>query len=265
MKEIYFFIFLTIFLGLHLCSLDILAQSCSQLGLPENALARLCRSDGGVVVDLDYSPDGKTLASMLHHPRKIVLWDIDNKTEKLTINDLKGRSVKYSPDGKTLVCGDVVYDAITGEPKLLLFDGEGYRNYIVYSPDGKTLAGAGQKGIRFWNTTTEPTTDTSTEDAVTIDILPTDPSAILVATADADPTANPIATSAETVPGIRGLSYSRDGKELAIACDLGIWIYDPESNTEVALLNREAEGHSDAVISVVYSPDGRTMASMREC
>ena len=257
MKKQYVLIFFTLFLGLHLSSLDTLGQSCSQLGLPENAIARLCKPDGGVAVDLDYSPDGKTLACVFHWPRQIVLWDVENKKEKLTIKDVKGRSVKYSPDGKTLVCGDVVYDAVTGEPKLLLFDGEGYRDYIVYSPDGKTLAGAGSKGIRFWKATTEP----SSEEAVTIDVLPTDPSGVVVDTTNADPIANPIATSAETVPGIRGLSYSPDGKELAIACELGIWIYDPELNKEVALLTLEVGGHTGAVVAAVYSPDGKTLAS----
>ena len=257
MKKQYTLFFLTVFIGLHLSSLDILGQSCSQLGVPENVLARLCRPNGGVAVDLDYSPDNKTLASVFHWPRQIVLWNVENKAKKITITDVKGRSVRYSPDGKTLVCGDVVYDAITGEPQLLLFDGEGYRDYVDYSPDGKTLAGAGQKGIRFWNAVTDP----SPEEAVIIDVLPTDPSAIPIAAADAAPVANPIATSAETVPGIRGLSYSPDGKELAIACDLGIWIYDPELNKEVALLTLEVGGHTGAVIAAVYSPDGKTLAS----
>ncbi len=63
------------------------------------------------------------------------------------------------------------------------------------------------------------------------------------------------------MPGIRGLSYSPNGKELAIACDLGVWIYDVELNSEKALLTREMDGHKGPVYSAVYSPDGNTLAS----
>ncbi len=156
MKKLYFLIFLS-FLGFHLSSLNILAQNCTQLSLPDNAFARLCIPSGyGGAEDLDFSPDGQTLASLIYRtgPASIVLWDIKNKVEKLTINfgsynDGYGISIRFSPDGKTFVCGDKLYDASTGEPKLLLLDGEGYRDYVIYSPDGKTLAGAGAKGIRF--------------------------------------------------------------------------------------------------------------------
>ena len=254
MKKLCLSIFLTLFLGFHLSSLHVLAQSCTQLSLPDNALARLCPQDGGVAVDLDYSPDGKTLASLINRPREIVLWDIKNRTEKLTIKDVNGQSIRYSPDGKTLVCGDVVYDAITGKPTLLLLDGDGYRDYVAYSPSGKTLAGAGSKGIRFWNSTADPTTDTPP-----IDILPTDTS--VIDTPKDGFVATPIATSSVTVPGIRGLSYSPDGKELAIACDLGVWIYDPELNAEKTLLNAVKGGHNAPVVSVAYSPDGNTLVS----
>ena len=250
------FLFFTIYLGLHLTSLDIYAQSCTQLSLPENVLARFCTRDNQSFLDLDFSPDGKTLASVVNWVRKVVLWDVENKTAKLTINDVNGKHVRYSPDGKTLVCGDAVYDATTGEPTLLLLDGDGYRDYAVFSPDGKTIAGGGPKGIRFWKSNIdEPSEDALPVGDTPIDVLPTDTS--VPVTPESNPTSTPFATSSTTVPGIQGLSYSPDGKELAIACSLGIWIYNTEQNTEVVLL----KNRDDQVFSVSYSPDGNILAA----
>ena len=235
MKKLCLSILLTLFLGFHLSSIDVLAQSCTQLSLPEHAITMLCIPRNKYPADLDFSPDGKTLANLIYCcPREIILWDVENKIEKLTIvvrND-RYHSIRFSPDGKTFVCGNTLYDTTTGQPKLILSDSEGYENHVIYSPDGKTLAGAGVKGIRFWNSTADPTTDTPP-----IDILPTDTS--VIDTPKDGFVATPIATSSVTVPVIRKLSYSPDGKELAIACGLGIWIYDTELNTEKILLTKE--------------------------
>ena len=236
-------------------SQTVFAQQCTQLNLPENAITRFCTQDNQYFLDLDFSPDGKTLASVVNWVRKLVLWDVENKTEKLTINDVNGRYVRYSPDGKTLVCGDVVYDATTGEPTLLLLDGEGYRDYVIYSPDGATIAGLGPKGIRFWKSKIdEPTTEALPVGDLPINVLPTDTSAD---TNNTSPTSTPIATSSTTLTGIRGLSYSPDGKELAVASRLGVWVYNTELNTEVALL-KEGDGQ---IFSVSYSPDGNILAA----
>ena len=104
MKKQYVLIFLTVLLGLQLFSLDILAQRCTQLNLPEHAITRFCIPRNKYPADLDFSPDGKTLASLIYCcPREIILWDIENKIEKLTIivtND-SYHSIRFSPDGST--------------------------------------------------------------------------------------------------------------------------------------------------------------------
>ena len=70
---------------------------------------------------------------------------------------------------------------------------------------------------------------------------------------------------------IREIQYSPDGTRLAVASSIGIWLYDTTTlqvensprlhrdrrNGAVALLT----GHTDWVYSVVFSPDGNTIAS----
>ena len=83
---------------------------------------------------------------------------------------------------------------------------------------------------------------------------------MVVDTPEASPTLIPIATSSTTVPGIQGLSYSPDGRELAIACELGIWIYNIELNTEKTLLTKKDGGH-DGAFCIGFSPDGSILVS----
>ena len=248
---------LTLGLILLLPASNLLAQQCTQLNLPENALARFCAPDGHHFINLDFSPDGKTLASVTRSRGIVVLWDIEKNVEKITI-EANGHYVRFSPDGKSFVCGDAVYDAITGEPKLLLLDAEGYNRFVIYSPDGETLAGAGSKGIRFWQSNVDrPSTEALPVGDTSINVLPTDTSENAN---KASPTSIPIATSSTRVPNIRGLSYSPDGKELAVPCGLGVWIYDVESNSEKTLLTRKGSGYTP-VVGVAYSPDGNTLIS----
>ena len=48
-----------------------------------------------------------------------------------------------------------------------------------------------------------------------------------------------------------------DGTLLAVASSIGIWLYDTATAQEVTLLT----GHTGRVYSVVFSPDGTTLAS----
>ena len=53
------------------------------------------------------------------------------------------------------------------------------------------------------------------------------------------------------------LKFSPDGSRFAVACSIGVWIYDTTSLREIALL----VGHSAPVESVAFSRDGKLLAS----
>ena len=52
------------------------------------------------------------------------------------------------------------------------------------------------------------------------------------------------------------IAYSPDGSQLAVACTIGIWLYDAETCQEVGLL----AGHTDEVSTVAFNPDGTMVA-----
>ncbi len=55
----------------------------------------------------------------------------------------------------------------------------------------------------------------------------------------------------------RSVAYSPDGTRLAVATDIGVWLYDTSTHEEVALLS----GHMQGVFNVAFSPDGTLIAS----
>ena len=56
---------------------------------------------------------------------------------------------------------------------------------------------------------------------------------------------------------ISEITYSADGKRLAVASGIGVWIYDAQSGEELALFT----GHLGGARSVSFSPDSQTLAS----
>ncbi len=55
---------------------------------------------------------------------------------------------------------------------------------------------------------------------------------------------------------IHQLKYFHDGKRLAVATAIGVWIYDVQTGEALDLLT----GHTAQVKSIVFSPDGETLA-----
>ena len=56
---------------------------------------------------------------------------------------------------------------------------------------------------------------------------------------------------------ISEIKYSPDGRQLAMAGSIGIWLYDAHTG----MIERLLTGHTDWVNSVSYSPDGKILAS----
>jgi WD40 repeat protein len=55
---------------------------------------------------------------------------------------------------------------------------------------------------------------------------------------------------------VNEIAFSPDGKILAIASSIGVWLYDVKTFVEIGLLETE-----EFVRSVAFSPDGSSLAS----
>ena len=55
------------------------------------------------------------------------------------------------------------------------------------------------------------------------------------------------------------VKYSPDGTHLAVATEIGIWIYDAHTSEELDLLTDDEIGTWEGVAGIAYSPDGRTL------
>ena len=244
------------------------AQEAMQWHLPEDAKARLGK---GKITEIQYSSDG----AMLVVATGIGIWLYDTTTYQevglLTAHTSAVECLAFSPDGNILASADdegtiLLWHRSTGSQKVLT-RWTRWISKLVFSPDGKTIASGRLDTIRFWDTITGEQKDAFTGLPANIVALSFSPDGKTMVSVTGDGeicildriTGKLQKTFAVPVTeGIFSTAFSQDGKMVAIG--------SRESNIYLSDLNTgelkwTLPGHSDDVQRVVFSPDGRTLAS----
>ena len=175
-----------------------------------------------------FSPDGKTLA-LSSNGYTVKLWEI--ATQNISV--LEGhkpriRAMAFSPDGAILASGSEymieLWDVATGANIATLEGRLSSLSSVAFSSDGKMLAADSSLGIVLWDVSRRTT----------------------IATLDDTRT-------------VMSVAFSPNGTTLASGHFDGIVkLWDVSRRTHIATIE---EGHEGWVSSVVFSPDGKTLAS----
>ncbi len=179
--------------------------------------------------NITFSPDGSTIVTYSHNTisrkRALYLWDVPTGTIRDILNGPYScvEHMSYSPDGNTLAVltnqGVFIWDVIKREIRDRIKE-EILNPHSAISPDGETLA----TGHLLWDISIGAIRNYSLEGHIGF---------------------------------IRDVSFSPDGKSLAIAVYNWVYLWDVPTGT----LRNIFKGHTDTVMSVEFSPDSSTVAS----
>jgi len=236
---------------------------------------RTLQGNGGGVISVAFSSDGRTLASGGRNSTT-KLWDVVSGQLLHTLqgNTLSAYSVAFSPDGRTLALGShddtiKLLDVASGK---LLHTLQGHTHWVMsvaFSPDGHTVASGNFDGtIKLWDVVSGQVLHNLQNDITSVYSVAFSPDGRTLASGSFhhDVKLWDVASGQllRTLYGhtstyyLRSVAFSPDGRTVASGSDdTTIKLWDVASGVVL----RTLQGHTNAVDSVAFSPDGRTLAS----
>lgn len=235
----------------------------------------------GIVWDVNFSPDGATLASVGERGG-VRLWRVWDGKEGQAIDGPQwslGQAVAFSPV-ENLVAGAIseevfLWRAATGQ-KVRTWRAASSLHRLAFSPDGALLAGGTfRQQLHVWQVATGANLQTLEGHTGVIWGVAYHPAGALLASGSADGTVRlwDVATGqlVRSLPGSVGgddrildLAFSPDGTLLACAVENGtirLWRM-PEGQLVGAIGGLgSTQGHRAAVSGVAFSPDGSVLLS----
>jgi WD40 repeat protein/tRNA A-37 threonylcarbamoyl transferase component Bud32 len=269
---------------------------------PSPTEPRKLQGHQGVVNDVAFSPDSKTLASGggWGGDRRVLLWRLDQDAmpEPRPLVGHAGwvHSVAFSPDGNKLAAGSndmtvLLWDLGSPEPNPVVIQETSPTDAVAFSPDGQALAvGGGGGAVRLWDLTASPPRHKfpphGHDQAVAAVAVSRDGSTIVSGGRDGfvrlwqiSPT-GPREQAALRPDGdrwVRGVAISPDGRTIAAATDAGpvvLWktrSTDPAPSDEAAAPKRNepellkpAFGHRDGALGIAFAADGSLVSFGRD-